>query len=1016
MVGNGWSFLSSMVAATSRVSRLGLVEHLLAQNAPRAAACIYSEELRHELRVAAPERARQLDALLAVRDPSADERGASDALARGSGALFVAPRERVNIVADPVAVSAFARVVRTRVADAEAEADHEGGARGELDAPARGWTVALDAEWRPDLSAGSNNPPSLLQLASDEMIWLIDLQALVEPRAPSGPTAAEVELVGALGVLLGSPAVRILGFSIQSDLDKLNGAFGHRAPCFASARAAIDLRDACEGARLACQAGSGGGDGRSGGGGGGGAQRIAARASNSLAAQLEAWCGVRLDKREQTSDWACRPLTDSQLAYAANDAACLLLLHAALLARAPALALQPRAYVAAPPRAAAADRQASMAARAPAGTSETAAPAGVAEAACTADGDTAGACKRAVAARNLEAVRRAAAAATASGIGVRCWVAPADVVARAVALADEAAGGPSGSAWAELNALCFVCYRPPPANPLPPSRTPGKGKVAREAARELVLVITPAAERVDVRWLSCALGLPSRAVRLASADECVELFGAPPGTVPPLPLRADVRVVSYAALRNDGVARACVGSSDDGVGSSDDGAGSSDDGAGSSDDGAGSSDDGAGSSDDGAGSSDDGAGSSDDGVGSSDGFGDEGNEGGTCESGEEGSAGASFRTNSSGSEHRRLINTNGARSASMACAEPAALPRAASAAADAPAGAALEAAAAWPTVDDAVLWGSSGHPDFLLVISRARASLPALTRHAPDTAGAPASVPPASAASSTPARFEWLPDTRLGALSLDEIILGCRDFYAATFPPAPASSELARLRAGASAASAGPQFGAGAGQATPIGLARGADAARAHAGAIPAAARRPLVVTLDCAMSKLARMLRLVGVDAAVAGETVRAELAGFRGLARVKVDASLAEADFRRAAAQGRVLLCRSRRAADALPGTAYSLLASDADGQFAELLDVFGLRDAVDGGASRCGICNSDRWRRLCASEARGRVPAGVLSETRDFFQCGSCEQIFWPGPKYSSTMDSLRAAVAAGEASAP
>jgi len=163
-------------------------------------------------------------------------------------------------------------------------------------------------------------------------------------------------------------------------------------------------------------------------------------------------------------------------------------------------------------------------------------------------------------------------------------------------------------------------------------------------------------------------------------------------------------------------------------------------------------------------------------------------------------------------------------------------------------------------------------------------------------------------------------------------------------------------------------------------------------------------------------MLRLVGVDAAVAGETVRAELAGFRGLARVKVDASLAEADFRRAAAQGRVLLCRSRRAADALPGTAYSLLASDADGQFAELLDVFGLRDAVDGGASRCGICNSDRWRRLCASEARGRVPAGVLSETRDFFQCGSCEQIFWPGPKYSSTMDSLRAAVAAGEASAP
>ncbi|KAJ1623639.1 hypothetical protein T492DRAFT_845356 [Pavlovales sp. CCMP2436] len=45
---------------------------------------------------------------------------------------------------------------------------------------------------------------------------------------------------------------------------------------------------------------------------------------------------------------------------------------------------------------------------------------------------------------------------------------------------------------------------------------------------------------------------------------------------------------------------------------------------------------------------------------------------------------------------------------------------------------------------------------------------------------------------------------------------------------------------------------------------------------------------------------------------------------------------------------------------------------------------------------------------NEVLGRVPQGVLQETSEFFQCRSCEQIFWPGPKYSDTIDSLKAAV--------
>jgi ATP-dependent Lhr-like helicase len=46
--------------------------------------------------------------------------------------------------------------------------------------------------------------------------------------------------------------------------------------------------------------------------------------------------GLRLDKREQTGDWSRRPLTDSQITYAALDAEVLLRLHERFEEAAPA--------------------------------------------------------------------------------------------------------------------------------------------------------------------------------------------------------------------------------------------------------------------------------------------------------------------------------------------------------------------------------------------------------------------------------------------------------------------------------------------------------------------------------------------------------------------------------------------------------------------------------------------------------------------------------------------------------
>ena len=90
------------------------------------------------------------------------------------------------------------------------------------------------------------------------------------------------------------------------------------------------------------------------------------------------------------------------------------------------------------------------------------------------------------------------------------------------------------------------------------------------------------------------------------------------------------------------------------------------------------------------------------------------------------------------------------------------------------------------------------------------------------------------------------------------------------------------------------------------------------------------------------------------------------------------------------------------------YKLLAASADAQFSEVLEVFGLSRAVENGESRCGICNARAWRTLRPEEVRGRVPPEVGAKEGEFFECGSCGQIFWPGEKYVETMDALRSAV--------
>ena len=70
-----------------------------------------------------------------------------------------------------------------------------------------------------------------------------------------------------------------------------------------------------------------------------------------------------------------------------------------------------------------------------------------------------------------------------------------------------------------------------------------------------------------------------------------------------------------------------------------------------------------------------------------------------------------------------------------------------------------------------------------------------------------------------------------------------------------------------------------------------------------------------------------------------------------------------------------------------------------------VLDLRGSVEYWGSRCGICNGGDWRSLDKDAVVGDVPAAVVDTEDEFYQCGVCGQIFWPGRKYDDKMNGLK-----------
>ena len=189
--------------------------------------------------------------------------------------------------------------------------------------------VALDAEWRPYASGGQATPVALLQVGTRRRVYLIDTLAL----AASGSLDA---LDAFLRQLLCAPEIIKLGFGLKHDLARLAASYPQQLPSLRLQRgggqpaarpcAVLELRDAAI------------------------AAAIDVLPSSPQGGRRLAYCGLKslcrlvldqqLDKTAQLSDWAARPLSRQQTAYAAADVAVCCAIFDSLMTRSPKLVAQ----------------------------------------------------------------------------------------------------------------------------------------------------------------------------------------------------------------------------------------------------------------------------------------------------------------------------------------------------------------------------------------------------------------------------------------------------------------------------------------------------------------------------------------------------------------------------------------------------------------------------------------------------------------------------------------------------
>lgn len=166
--------------------------------------------------------------------------------------------------------------------------------------------VGIDCEWRPSFySVKTAQPVLILQVCFHCIgkVFLFDLQALLRPMLhPSEPlNHLESTAASLLGRLFSSRQLVKVGFQVNHDLKKLSASYPH----LSTLRSYESVLDAAVLTKRVFHA----------------LKRPNTReVTGSLRSLTEHLLSSSLDKSEQISDWAERPLTTAQIEYAALDA------------------------------------------------------------------------------------------------------------------------------------------------------------------------------------------------------------------------------------------------------------------------------------------------------------------------------------------------------------------------------------------------------------------------------------------------------------------------------------------------------------------------------------------------------------------------------------------------------------------------------------------------------------------------------------------------------------------------
>eukprot|EP00736_Rhodelphis_marinus_P000534 Rmarinus@m.29956 len=555
------------------------IHHLLEQNRIQAAVVLLrkrqqagaesalqvKDEMLVETLVAAGrlEGALRAAELLGIEETFPDLRAQVDDLrqkkierASSSASVFSVPDESILFVNSPDSAQELVALIRDLLQLSESEKYTSPGsveADDGLTLDPR-LAVGVDVEWRPDHGSGERNPASLLQIAFEAKAVVIDLYGLA--------SAWGSEVLAVLGDLFHSKLLVKVGYGLIGDFVRLLGSFSPAPQCFEHVASVVDLTETVEKIIHKTQGWS------------------TLTMQGGLASVVEEWLGSRLDKRAQRSDWDRRPLSPSQLRYAAADAACLLPLYEIALSRHREdveLSLHSLIYVArdhhkihiAHPHILPSDSDELNLLNRPGDTSNM-------QAHLPPEGPPMPGGSGAGLPNVKEGVQVPATAGVASQASVMAGVAPqappaasstdepsvapltvdhvkACLLAKGHADVDVETGIESGDLLqASLpenevvgNALCFVVTLKNPA----------------EGSRQEVpvLVVESWDRKVDTRVIARHVGCPRRRVRMASRHECVALFGYVPGSISPVGLRPGVRVFLDPILKGTAAIHASAG-------------------------------------------------------------------------------------------------------------------------------------------------------------------------------------------------------------------------------------------------------------------------------------------------------------------------------------------------------------------------------------------------------------------------------------------------------------------------